>query len=83
MGITLPVSSSKLADGGFPLRALLRCPLLKYRALVDSVCVAARKEAEVGIPCTLLAARLCVVPPWGPCDVHRPSESVVTCDAEI
>jgi hypothetical protein len=49
MGVTLPVPSAKLADGGFPLRSLLRCPLLKYRALVDSVCVAARKEAEVRV----------------------------------
>ena len=59
MGITLPVSSAKFTDGGFALRSLMRCPLLKYRALVDSICVAARKEAEVSGAAARMRLFLC------------------------
>lgn len=58
MGVSLPVSTARLSDGTFPLRSLIKVPLLRHRALIDSICVGARKEAEVRRCCSCVAMLL-------------------------
>lgn len=56
MNSGIPTSSGRLSSGTFQLQAVLATPLLKHRALVESITYAARKEAEVCSPACWIAA---------------------------
>jgi hypothetical protein len=58
MNSGIPTSVGRLSSGTFLLSAVLSTPLLRYRSLVESITLAARKEAEVSYCCCVLSPRM-------------------------